>query len=235
MKFYSLLFLLFTPLAGWCQYSSGNSLALTVYANIMQEDRETEFFNLTNGQIPDKRESVQSFRFGHFTPALSIFHANKHLSEIEIAFLRFDKEDEVWVTELSGPFPGTTHTFSLGFRYAFNLNLLAGQRSAIQPHFGLSVLPYVHTIKTSPEIKALYATTQTDLGVLGQVISRLIIRLSDFVYLDFNAPINILDARQQTMQLRDGGQYLPDIKESKTDIRWFPKKVHLRLGVGVVF
>jgi hypothetical protein len=93
----------------------------------------------------------------------------------------------------------------------------------------------VHTIKTSPEIKALYSTTQTNWGVLGQFISRLTIRLSDYTYLDFNAPISILDARQQTIRLRDGGQNLPDIKESKTQLRLLPKKVHLRVGVGVVF
>ena len=63
----------------------------------------------------------------------------------------------------------------------------------------------------------------------------LIIRFSDFVYLDLNAPVSILDLRQQTVHLRDGGQYLPDIKESRTDLRWLPKRVHLRVGVGVVF
>lgn len=229
------LFLLFTPIVSRGQYSDGNSPALTVYANILQEDRETEFLNLTNGRIPDKREAVKSFRFGHFSPALSIFHSNKYLSEIELAFLRFDKEDVVHVTELSGPFPGTTQAFSLGVRYAFNFNLQAGRKSLVQPHFGLSVLPYVHTIKINPEIKALYTTTQTDLGVLGQFISRLIIRLSDFIYLDLNAPISVLDARRRTMRLQDGGQNLPDIKESKTHLRLLPKKVHLRVGVGVVF
>ena len=201
----------------------------------MLEEQEREFFNLTNGQIPGKREVIRNLQFGHFSPALSIFHANKHLSEIELAFLRFDKEDVVWVTELSGPFPGTTRTFSLGVRYAFNFNLQKGRKSPIQPHFGLSVLPYVHTIQTNPEIKALYTTTQTDLGVLGQFISRLIIRFSDFIYLDLNAPVSILDARQQTMRLQGGGQNLPDIKESKIQLRWLPRKVHLRVGVGVVF
>jgi hypothetical protein len=237
MKIQQLLFLLLfiTPVAGWSQYSSGNSLGLTVYANILQEDRETAFFNLTNGQIPDHQEAVRSLRFGHFSPALSIFHSNHHLSEIELAFLSFDQEDVMRVTELSGPFPGTTRTFSLGLRYAFNFNLLAGQKAVVQPHFGLSVLPYVHTRKSTPDIKALYTTSQTDLGVLGQFISRLIIRLSDFVYLDLNAPVTILDAKQQTMQLQDGGQYLPDIKKSRTELRWLPKKVHLRVGVGVVF
>lgn len=233
MKIQQFLFLLLlaAPVAGRGQYSTG----LTVYAHIMQEDREREFFNLTNGQIMDKREAIRRLQVGHFSPALSIFHSNQHLSEIELAFLRFDKEDVVRVTELSGPFPGTTRTFSLGVRYAYNFNLQRGRKSPIQPHFGLSVLPYVHTIQTNPEIKALYTSTQTDLGVLGQIISRLIIRLSDYIYLDLNAPVSILDARQQTMRLRGGGQNLPDIKESKTQLRWLPRKVHLRAGVGVAF
>lgn len=232
-----LLFLVCLPLIGWGQYGVGNSPALTVYVNMVQEDGEKAFFNLTNGQVPDKTEKVQGLQFGYFSPALSIFHANKHLSEIELAFLRFEKEDGVRVTELSGPFPGTTRTFSLGLRYAFNFNLLAltGQKSVVQPHFGLAVLPYVHSMQSTPEVKALYTTTQTDLGVIGQLISRLIIRFSDFVHLDLNAPVSILDFRQQKMHLRDGGQYLPDIKESRTDLRWLPKRVHLRVGVGVVF
>ncbi len=229
------IIMLFAPLASWGQYSTGNSLVITVYANIHQEDRETEFFNLTNGQIPEERESMQSFRLGHFSPALSIFHADKHLSEIELAFLRYDKEDGVLVTELSGPFPGTTRTFALGIRYAFNFNVLASQKNVVQPHFGLAVLPYVHTVKTSPEIKALYTTTRSDLGLLGQFIARLIIRFSDFVYLDVNAPVSLIEVRQQIVRFQDGGHKLPDIKESKTNLSWLPGKAHLRLGVGVMF
>lgn len=235
IKKHLFLILLVVPVVSRGQYSSGNSLALTVYANIYQEDRETEFFNLTNGQIPKERESMQSFRFGHFSPALSIFHTNAHFSEIELAFLRYDKEDGVLVTELSGPFPGTTRNFSLGIRYAFNFNVLADSKNMFQPHFGFAVLPYVHTIKTSPEIKALYKTTQTEWGILCQFISRFIIRLSDFSYLDLNVPVNLLKARQQIVKFQDGGHKLPDIKEHRTDLSWLPKKVHLRLGVGVVF
>lgn len=228
------LILWIIPISGWSQYATGNSPALTVYANVFQEDQERAFFNLVNGQIPDKREAVQRLQFGHFSPALSIFHANKHLSEIELAFLRFDKVNTVQITELSGPFPGTTHTFSLGLRYAFNFNLLAGQRAVVRPHIGLSVLPYIHTLKTKPEIKALYQTTQTDLGVLGQLIPRLIVELSDYIYLDLNAPVSIVDVRQQSRRLRDGGQNLPDIRDSRSDLRWLPKTIHLRLGIGVV-
>ena len=237
MKIHSILFLflLVMPAASWGQYSSGNKLSLTIYGNIFQKNQEIQFLNLTNGQISDKQESVQGLQFGDFSPALFILHSNQHFSEIELSFLRFNQEDVVRVTELSGPFPGTTQAFSLGVRYAINFNSLVGQKSVVQPHFGLSVLPYMHRVNTNPENKALYKTTQTNLGVLGQFISRLIIQLSDFIYLDLNLPISILEAKQQTMRLQDGGQNLPDIKESKTDLRWLPKKTHLRIGVGVAF
>lgn len=237
MKIHSILslFLLVMPVISWGQNVPGNSLSLTIYGNIFQENQEIQLLNLTNSQISDKQEPVQGLQFGDFSPALFILHSNQHFSEIELAFLRFNKENVVRVTELSGPFPGTTQNFSLGLRYAINFNSLAGQESVVQPYFGFSVLPYMHRVNTNPENKALYKTTQTDLGVLGQFISRLIIQVSDLIYLDLNVPISLLEAKQQTIQLQGGGQSLPDIKERKTDLRWLPKKTHLRIGLGIAF
>jgi hypothetical protein len=231
-----LLWLICSPLISWGQYySNSSSVSLNIYANIFAENSETELLNLNTSQKTESTESSQHLRIGRFSPALSFFHPNGHFSEIELSFLNFDKEDHVRIAGLSNPYPGTTQSFSLGIRYAFNFNLMAGQNSAVQPHIGLSALPFVETNNQRPKINSFYSTFQTDLGLLGQVIPRLVFELTDYLILDINAPVTIMDARRHSIRLQGGGRNLPGIAEGEDELRWLPSAIHLRLGLGVVF
>lgn len=227
--------LLMVPLWIWGQSVSNNSYALKVYSNFLVEDQETETFDVIKGQMIEHTQTSRTVRLGRFSPALSIYHRNGHFSEIEISFLTVEKENRVRIAGLSAPFDGATRSFSLGLRYAFNANLLFGQQAAVQPHLGLAVLPFVKTFEKAPERNTLYTVTETDLGVLGQVIPRLIFQLSDYLLIDLNAPITVMDVRSRSLRLQKDGAYSYARKESLSAFRWLPPLVHVRLGLGVMF
>lgn len=230
-----LSFWLLIPFTAAGQTSNAHSLALGIFTNLYQKTEETEFINLTNGRPAERTEQEHYFRIGPFTPALYLYHRREHFSEIELAFFQFEREEGVYVTDLSGPFPGSTQHFHFGVRYGYNFNLARELQATVQPYIGLALLPSVREERIRPETASLYATRKTDLGLLGQLVPRLVIQITDYVIADINAPISLLSASRQQMRLESGNRYLPVVERSRNAIRWLPYGVHIRLGLGVVF
>jgi hypothetical protein len=233
--FHLLFWAILLPILGRSQSTPPGSLGLKIYTNIIIENTESDFQDIVSGNELEKVSTVSVFEFGQFTPAFSIYHYNGHFSEIELASLFVRREDRVFIGELSGPFPGKTSAFSLGIRYGFNLNLSFDQESPVRPIIGLSAIPFLETSSSDPDNNAFYNVKQTSVGLMGQIVPRLMFHLTDFLVLDINVPVTAIEIRNQSLRLEGGSTQVGVQKESQTDVREFPDRVHIRIGAGVLF
>ncbi|MCB0565213.1 MAG: hypothetical protein KDD01_12630 [Phaeodactylibacter sp.] len=230
-----LLYTLFLPLWSFAQHTASGDLNLKVYANIILEQRESEHLNLVKDTSLDATNAVSVLEFGAFTPALALYHDGGHFSEIEMAALQRKRLDHVRIGALTGPFPGKTSTFSLALRYGYHFSMLGRQGGAVRPYFGLSATPFLEINRTVPENKVLYDTRETTIGLLGQTCSRLNFFLTDYLVLDLNVLITLVELTNRSLKLESSAVNYPPDKASNSQVRWLPNRTQIRLGVGVLF
>lgn len=208
---------------------------MKVYANIILEQWEIEFINLVKGSSSERLNTVSEVEFDLFSPALALYHDGGHFSEIKIAALQAKRSDGVRIGAVTGPFPGKTSTFSLALRYGYHVSLLGRQNGAIRPYFGLSATPFLKTHHTAPENQVLYDTRASTFGLLGQACHRLNFFLTDYLVLDFNVLVTIVELTSHSLKLESSAVKDSQNIESNSQVRWLPKRTQIRLGVGVLF
>ena len=230
-----LLCILFFPIWSFAQHTASGDLSLKVYANIILEQRESEFINLVKDSSHESLNTVSEAEFGLFSPALALYHDGGHFSEIEIAALQAKRSDYVQIGAITGPFPGKTSTFSLALRYGYHFSLLGRQHGAVRPYIGLSATPFLAVHHTAPENRVLYDTRASTLGLLGQVCPRLNFFLTDYLILDFNVLITAVELTNHSLKLESSTVTNSPGRESNNQVRWLPNRTQIRLGVGLLF
>lgn len=208
---------------------------MKVYANIILEQRESAFVNLVKDSSHESLDAISGIELGLFSPALALYHDGGHFSEIEIAALQARRLDYVRIGAITGPFPGRTSTFSLALRYGYHFSTLGRQKGAVRPYFGLAATPFVQINRMVPENKVLYDTQETTVGLLGQTCSRLNFLLTDYLVLDFNLLITVVELTNRSLKLESSAVTNAPDKESNSQVRWLPHRTQARVGLGVLF
>ena len=154
------------------------------------------WFAKTSGGVISLEETNRSMEFGRIVPAFEFRNAAGHFHEVGLTRLMlkhtFELTEDTTVSYYPGSFieKETRDQFNIAVSYGYHLNL-AKNWKRIHPYIGASVMPSIYTEITRPMLTTNeYRHKVFSTSLYFQLVPRLIINMSEQVYLDMNIPFS---------------------------------------------
>jgi hypothetical protein len=211
---------------------AGGSKYLKVYLVGQYFDQTSETFNFDGDLEVGERDS-KSFRLG-YRPAFALQHQNGHRSEIELNTLSFRTKDHInLIDQNQRDLEGKTRTFELGLRYEYDYRVYPGDQ--LELFIGAAVLGVFSCESLKPDSDYLYDTRSSrfDLGLA--IVPKLIIPLSEFVSLDVNIPVTVVNWSSLSKKYDSSVVPSGESKFSDSYTTTLPGVIELRVGLQVAF
>ncbi|MCB0603063.1 MAG: hypothetical protein KDC28_17620 [Saprospiraceae bacterium] len=197
-------------------------------------DNQERTISRFNQEDTIRTGTTKTTNIGGFIPAFFMASENGSFLEFAITSLRFQKYDNI--TLLPGAshiIPGSTSQASFGLRVEYAYPFVSA--NGIRLYAGAAVNPALSTKSQIPESTYFYDTHTSDFSVALDVVPRIQVDLTDALFIDVNIPVTIINWTQSSIKYESSIVPSAPIKDTGSTTLILPRRVLIRLGVGVRF
>lgn len=209
--------------------------------------------------IPNYKQAVKAYVSGLFTPnhnkynwrpiavpfdyvhpsaAVMIQTKRGNYHELELSQLSFGRtEESTGIKDTNSAYKYRTdyrlyHT-AIALRYEYIIMLNKRKEARFATSIGWSAMPYFERLSVMPYITSFYPMMTMNLGVRSFIVPRLIVNVSERVFLDANLPLCVLDMGTTSQNIQNPTLPAAAQKYSVWNLELMPGYFSARLGLGV--
>ena len=206
---------------------------LKFYTSLRFENQERTISRF-NQEDTIRNGTLKSANIVGFIPAFFLGSDNGSFLEFAITSLRFQNTDNIaLIPGASHLVSGSTSQASFGLRAEYAYPLVSS--NGFRLFAGAAVNPALSSKSQIPESTYFYQTRTTEFSVAFDVVPRFQMDLTDALFIDVNIPVTLINWTNNTIKYESSIVPSAPIKESGSTTLILPRRVLIRLGIGVRF